>query len=309
MNKARSPICPVCGSAGTRFVHKIERYGFSVWGCTRCSSQFQNPQPKNADRYYDEGYYTGASAFNYQDERTKEYYHNFVHQARLHSIRKFLGDHSANGSRLKILDVGCAFGAFVRAAAEHGDAYGLDVSAYAVKEGNAINKSVATAAQLFCGDLTHLPATPAARKVFKTGSFSAITLIEVAEHLKNPRHDLAVAYRLLKPGGVLVIQTANFSGWQAVDAGVAYHYYLPGHLVYYTAEGLKEMLSQIGFTAFSEFTPTDFPLTAKWRKAWGDVRSLRDLRRYWNMSVYHLKSKLSWRGRPLTSSYVLYARK
>jgi hypothetical protein len=70
------------------------------------------------------------------------------------------------------------------------------------------------------------------------------------------------------------------------------------------------MLAQISaFVSSKNFTPVDFTLWAKWRKAWGDTKSFSDLKRYWRMSLYHLKSKLSWRGRPLTSSYVLYARK
>lgn len=281
--------------------------------------------PHNADAFYDEGYYSGAAAFNYQDERETEYYDNFVHRARLKSIRRYLnqrtsgsartqaattrGDQRQADMRPKFLDVGCAFGAFVRMAAANFQAIGLDVSAFAVKEGNAISAGKRLNARLWCGDLTHLPKTPEARKTFAHGSFAAITLIEVAEHLNTPRTAFATAYELLAPGGVLVIQTANFDGWQAVDAGAEYHYYLPGHLVYFTATGLKQLLKDIGFQAFDEFYPTDFPLWAKWRKSWGTVKKPADLFRFWRMSLYHLKSKLKWRGRPLTSSYVLYARK
>lgn len=307
MKDKREPVCPVCGSAATSFKYRIERHNFSVHACASCGSQFQHPMPRSVKNLYAEGYYTGTAAFSYQDERRAERYHNFVHQARLRTIRKFITGPAA--TKLKFLDIGCAFGAFVRAAAQHGEAYGLDISSYAVKDGNRISHALASPAQLFAGDLSHLPAGNKAKKIFTSGTFSAITLIEVAEHLRAPRIDLAKAFSLLKPGGVLVIQTANFAGLQAVRSGAAYHYYLPGHLVYYTARGLKELLRNIGFTDFFEFTPTDFPLTAKWRKAWGDVKKMSDLKRFWNMSLYHWKSRLSFRGRPLTSSYVLYARK
>lgn len=301
------PHCPVCDSIETGFKYRIERHAFDVWQCNNCYSEFQYPLPPSANSYYDEGYYTGAAAFSYQDERKKEYYHNFVHRARLKSIQKFC--RIANGNAAKFLDVGCAFGAFVRAAAHHGEAFGLDVSAYAVKEGNKIRSEVNPPAQLFQGDLAHLPRSAHARKIFAPASFTAITLVEVAEHLQSPRTAFMAAYKLLQPGGVLVIQTANFEGWQAVKGGADYHYYLPGHLVYYTASGLKRLLSDIGFREFKEFFPVDFSLWTKWRKAWGDVHRARDLTRLWKMSFYHLKSKFKWRVRPLTSSYVLYARK
>jgi hypothetical protein len=80
------------------------------------------------------------------------------------------------------------------------------------------------------GDLTHLPKSKDARETFSTGdSFAAITLIEVAEHLTSPRvPHLPQPIACSKRGGVLVIQTANFEGWQAVKGGADYHYYLPG---------------------------------------------------------------------------------
>lgn len=314
-------LCPVCASPSVAFKYRIERHNFDVWLCKSCGSEFQHPMPKAADAYYDEGYYTGTAAFTYQDERQQEFYHSFVHRARLRTIRHLLRPRNSGvasghttvagitsaSQRPKFLDVGCAFGALVRAAAHDFDAAGLDVSAFAVSEGNKVCAATGSAAKLYRGDLTHLPTEKSARQFFARSSIAAITLIEVAEHLPTPRTALEQAYLLLKPGGVLVIQTANFEGLQAVHGGKNYHYYLPGHLVYYTATGLKAMLAQIGFTQFKEFFPVDFSLWAKWRKAWGDVRRFSDLKRLWNMSLYHVKSKIRRGGRPLTSSYVLYA--
>ncbi len=307
-------VCPVCASATTSFRYTIERHRFDVHRCGDCGSEFQHPMPESANEFYDEAYYAGTATFSYQDERREEKYHSFVHNARLASIRRFLQLSPARvkgGSQRvaagKFLDVGAAFGALSRAAAAAFESYGLDVSRFAVKEGNRISETLGNPARLYQGDLSHLPR--GAGHVFARESFSVITLIEVAEHLQTPRKDLAAAYSLLKPGGVLVIQTANFEGLQAISAGSGYHYYLPGHLVYYTATGLKRLLKEIGFTEFKEFFPVDFSLLAKWRKSWGSVHKLSDLARFWRMSLYHFKSKLRWLGRPLTSSYVLYARK
>ena len=306
-----APACPVCASKNTTFKYTIERYHFDVQQCNDCRSEFRNPMPKSANAFYDEGYYTGTAAFNYQDERREERYHRHVHNARLKSIRRFLRSAYSPSSdtppRETFLDVGAAFGAFARSASESFVSYGLDVSTFAVTEGNKISGTIGNPARLFKGDLCHLPRKLG--RIFSPEYFSAVTLIEVAEHLRTPRRDFAAAYRLLRPGGVLVIQTANFDGWQAVNAGNAYHYYLPGHLVYYTATGLKRMLRDIGFTEFKEFFPVDFTLWAKWRKAWGSVQKLSDLTRFWRMSSYHIKSKFHWHRRPLTASYVLYARK
>lgn len=298
--------CPVCNSSQTTHKYHIGRHNFDVHECKTCLSQFQHPLPKNANAFYGEGYYSGTAKFRYQDERRQEYYHNFVHNARLKSLILFLGK-AYLGCDALFIDVGAAFGALARAAAKYFRSAGLDVSPYAVREGNKVSTALKNSAILFQGDLSHLPRGQA--KYFAPRTVAAITLIEVAEHLKTPRIDLANAYRLLKPGGVLVIQTANFEGWQAVKGGADYHYYLPGHLVYYTATGLKRMLTEIGFREFKEYYPVDFTLWAKWRKAWGDANGIGTILRYMRMTFYHIKSKLKWHGRPLTSSYVLYARK
>ncbi|MCX7633305.1 MAG: class I SAM-dependent methyltransferase [Turneriella sp.] len=304
MRKNKTPRCLVCRKGRLSPQYFIARYGFSVYACAECGSLCQYPLPRNPAQFYDEDYYTGKAHYSYQDERQKEHYHNFVHHARLATIRRFVPN-----LPFKFLDVGCAFGAFVRAAACYGEAYGIDISPFAVREGNRLCKAAGVQARLFQGELTKLPRTALARRVFQPESFAVITLIEVAEHLPNPPAAFRSAFRLLVPGGLLVVQTANFEGWQAIRAGADYHYFLPGHLVYYTARGLKQLLKEIGFREFYEFFPTDFPLWAKWRKAWGDVHQFSDLARYFQMSLYHLRSKLRWRGHPLTSSYVLYAKK
>ena len=292
--------CPVCNSANVCFKYHTNPFSLSIYECKACHSQFQYPTPRNADQFYTQGYYEGSKTFSYQDERRDEHFQNFVHRARLKTIRRYVADG-------KFLDVGCAFGAFSRAAAQNFEAYGLDVSRYAVSEGNTICKQFKSGVRLFQGDLCHLPQKNPAKQIFRKGSFAVIALIEVAEHLKNPRDDFKSAYELLKANGLLIIQTANFEGLQAIKAGRHYHYYLPGHLVYFTATGLKNLLKEIGFTRFIEHTPTDFSLTAKWRKARAQYHYFWNIRRFIKMSWYHCISKFKWKGRPLTSSYVLYA--
>ncbi len=51
------------------------------------------------------------------------------------------------------------------------------------------------------------------------------------EHLSYPEKVFEKLGKILKPGGLLLIQTANFEGWQAINAGADYHYYLPGHFL------------------------------------------------------------------------------
>ncbi|MCB1170000.1 MAG: class I SAM-dependent methyltransferase, partial [Leptospiraceae bacterium] len=193
------------------------------------------------------------------------------------------------------LDAGCSFGGFVAAAERAGyRARGLDLSDFAVQEGLKRGRA--------------LQKGPVARDTFDEASFDVITLIEVMEHLPNPQLAAQSLFRWLRSGGLAVIQTANFQGWQARSEGSDYHYYLPGHLYYYSAENLKTLLRAAGFCRFKLFRPVDFPLSAKLRKmSLAAYPEKAGWKRKLQTSYYHLKGKLHLGSFSLTSSMVLYA--
>lgn len=301
--------CPVCNSHQYEHFGVVKKYtpNLVYYRCVSCESLWQPEPAQNPDDYYQEDYYSGKASFAYYDGRKMFKVDSIVHKARLASIKKFLeeiGNINTLNNKIHFLDVGCAFGSFVRSCAGLGPAYGLDVSRYSVSAGNDWlgREEIFNFRGLKVGSLTHLPNSFTSLRNF----FSVITLIEVAEHLYNPRAHFESAYRLLGNKGVLVIQTANFSGWQAMNSGIDYHYLLPGHLTCYSSGGLIKMLKEIGFTHFKEHIPVDFSLWAKLKKA-GHRWKWLNLWRMMRISVYHLKSKLRKKGRPLTSSWVLYA--
>lgn len=292
--------CVVCNSPTINFYAQITKFKtpFTLYRCKECFCVFQHPVPEDADLFYDRDYYVGSADFSYHDERKSEKFKNYVWQARLKTIK----DHKPAG---RFLDVGCSFGGFVRAASEYYESYGMDVSEYAVTEGNKFGlKQNYKGQQLFHGSLLNLPDHP----VFKR-KFDIITLIEVWEHLIDPQRQAQAAFNLLNPGGLLVIQTANLEGWQAVNAGKGYHYFLPGHLVCYTATGLKYLLQEAGFNEFKEYIPVDFGLLPKLKKMRGSFSGVLDYFKMVKTSWYHIKSYMKKKQRPLTSSYVLYAKK
>lgn len=46
---------------------------------------------------------------------------------------------------------------------------------------------------------------------YENDSFDVITCLQVIEHLTNPEHLLTEIYRILKPGGVLILSTPNLA--------------------------------------------------------------------------------------------------
>jgi SAM-dependent methyltransferase len=109
---------------------------------------------------------------------------------------------SVRRGEIKWLDVGCAYGFLVKYAYDAGiDAYGCDVSLYAIERGKKLLPDIAE--RLFvckCEDVV---------KQFGKESFDVVSLIEVIEHLPKPIDGLIAAYQVLKSGGILIITTPD----------------------------------------------------------------------------------------------------
>ncbi len=280
--------CPICQSS-FQPLYQIRRFtpALEILRCPQCGLQRQAVFPEDLAALYGESYYSGEADYSYEDERKQEAYYDHVWRARLRTIRRHVPPPAS------LLDVGCSFGGFVAAAERAGyRGTGLDLSAYAVTEGRKLGRN------LIQGDLHQA-----------TGQYDIITLIEVIEHLPDPLQTMGRLYSLLRPGGLLVIQTANFLGLQAIRAGADYHYYLPGHLFYYSTRNLRLLLEKYGFHRIRFYRGVDFGLLPKLLKMRGGFHCLRDYRRMLPTTIYHLKSRIAFGDFALTSSMVCYARK
>ncbi|MGH2947282.1 MAG: class I SAM-dependent methyltransferase [Solirubrobacteraceae bacterium] len=137
----------------------------------------------------------------------------------------------------RLLDVGCANGAFVARMGELGwCAEGIDPDAEAVAGARAAGLAVTEAMLEAIDDAEH------------AGAYDAITLSHVIEHVHDPAADLERARRLLRPGGMLWIATPNLESlghrrfgrdWLGLDP--------PRHLVLFTRGSLDELLRRAGF--------------------------------------------------------------
>lgn len=96
----------------------------------------------------------------------------------------------------KILDVGCGIGTYVHKLRQFSDqVYGIDIESERIAEGGRL--------------LPNLMVAAAERPPFVSGSFDVILLHEVLEHVEDDRQVVAEAYRLLAPGGRMVIFAPN----------------------------------------------------------------------------------------------------
>lgn len=282
--------CPLCGSADVSSLYEITRFSpaFQVFVCAACAFQFTNPRPapELEKSFYEEGYYLGNAEYTYTDERKNEKFNRYVWDARLRKIRSFV-------PRGAFLDIGCSFGGLVKCASQYYESSGVESSTYAYRD--AINRGLI------------VENASAENMSVHENSKDVITMIEVLEHTRDPIGVINNCYRILRKNGVFVIQTADMNSWQAINAGKAYHYYLPGHLSYFNECNITMALKKAGFQTLKIFRPVDFGLLPKLLKMRGSFTKLSDYLRMLPTSVYHFKGFFRKKKIPLTASMVVYA--
>lgn len=100
----------------------------------------------------------------------------------------------------KLLDIGCAYGFFVDAALDHFEAYGIDISQFAVRKSKRCCRG-----SIFRASAISLP--------FKEESFDVVTILDTLEHIPQLDQCLKDVTRVLKGEGVLFLQLPNPLIW------------------------------------------------------------------------------------------------
>lgn len=232
--------CPACDSTAARpllettdRLYRTTRRQFRVVECRQCRLLRLDPQPAPAElgRYYPKDYWFSAS--EHTASRLAEAYRRFVLRDHVRFVQQAIASSPERGL---LLDVGCGGGLFLRLMRERGHAVaGLDFSCDA-----AVVAWRRNGIPVACGSLAHAP--------FASGSFAAITMFHVLEHLYEPASYLEAAHRLLQPGGRLIVQVPNASCWQFFLLGENWSGLdVPRHLIDFRARDLETLLDNCGF--------------------------------------------------------------
>lgn len=203
------------GVRGTQYIVK----------CNHCGLIYANPRPR-AEEVID-GYssaideiYVGAAA------------------GRTGTFRRCVELVDKYAARGKLLDVGCAAGFFVKAASDAGwDAMGVEPCRWLANYGiNELGVKV-------------LPLTLSEAK-FPDHSFDVVTIWDVLEHVPDPLAELHEIFRILRPGGLFMVNYPDAGTWQAKLAGKHWWFYLSVHLTYFTRDTVQAMMRKAGFGDF-----------------------------------------------------------
>ncbi len=184
-------------------------------------------------------------AFDYEREIPPGYYDKIYREGAgirfcWHEL-KFRAVASRIGTPRRLLDIGCGPGTFVGNYLAGVEAVGLDLSA----------AQVAYAEQTYGSALHRFSAVPVS--TLDAGSFDAVTVIELIEHLHPDvaRQLLADIRRVLQPGGILVLTTPNYASlWPLIEMVVNARVevgYDEQHVNKYRRRALRRDLAAAGF--------------------------------------------------------------
>ena len=235
--------CPLCGHDRVAMLLEApdavpadgDGLWFAVVRCEHCGTAYTNPRPTPATigRFYPPDYRPHRRPRKMETARPSRPVRSLLLGRPCNERRGTLPWHG----RGRLLDFGCGGGGFLKRMADQGwEVTGLDAAVGAVRQ---IQEELGLKALV--GSLPHPELPP--------GSFDVVTMWHSLEHVHRPLAILREAYRLLVPGGKLVVATPNIeslpfywfgSSWFGLD--------LPRHLTHFTPKTLRAMLETAGFS-------------------------------------------------------------
>lgn len=220
-------VCNLCEKSNIKFFTRKNKH--SVYKCSNCGFLFVSPLPAQIE-VYDKSYFSGAeNGFGYIDYDVDKEPMRITFEKYIECIHR-IGVRSG-----KLLDIGAATGFFMKIAQTKGfETTGVEISEYASQKGRNKGLSVLT------GDLMDVD--------FSAGLFDVITMCDVLEHVSSPKNFLFESKRILKHGGLLVINTPDAGSVVAKFFGPRWHLIVPPeHLHYFSKKNLAHFLSKNGF--------------------------------------------------------------
>jgi 2-polyprenyl-3-methyl-5-hydroxy-6-metoxy-1,4-benzoquinol methylase len=264
--------CPVCGEADRRTLHpdlvdnvfRVAPGKWILYQCQACQSAYLDPRPSSATigiAY--SNYYTHhatvernkivGSSFSLLRRALANGYLNARYGTR-YSPSNVLGILAATVFHSKrealdvsfrwlpkpllgyrLLDIGCGNGTFLLKAREAGwQVVGIDPDPKAIEMARQFGLDT------HVGFIDVLDG--------QAECFDVITLSHVIEHIHDPRAALSAIQRLLKPGGMLYLETPNIQSlgfsifgknWRGIES--------PRHVVLYSICGVQHLLHSCGF--------------------------------------------------------------
>ena len=222
--------CRLCGSpdladfgaipdsdyfAGRVLPHRLA--GGRLYGCSSCGSMFRHP---------------AMSASSYMELYEQGNPTQWDSKSARHDLSVIRSMITSDPRLSSVLDVGCGTGEFLHSLPQHLKKYGVEPSA-------ATDHAESRGIEIVARQIELLPSR---------AQFSAITIIDVIEHVVDPASLLTQAYAHLAPGGKIIISTgdpANFY-WRHVFKSRFWYASFPEHITFPSVEFCRNWCERHG---------------------------------------------------------------
>lgn len=240
--------CPNCQTSEFDTVATQSIFGedFKIVRCKKCGLIHTNPRPTKEwkKRFYDPEYN------GYIEEKGRDFVYlpSPKREPANHMILNFICN-QFNPRKARVIDIGCATGDFVKIAEDYGfEAFGCDFSKAALCYGYQKYQL-----KLVQGAAESLP--------LADETFDFVTMLHLIEHFPNPFSAIKEAKRILRKGGIFIVETPNYLTYYYIQRYLSFlipiyckitgRYDLPwfpfDHLFHWTHKTLIGALSQEGF--------------------------------------------------------------
>ncbi|MEI6949349.1 class I SAM-dependent methyltransferase [Paraflavisolibacter sp. H34] len=229
--------CPVCGNSEINPLLTVKDFSvsgkeFVVWQCAACSLRFTQDAPDEASigpYYKSPDYISHTNTSKGMINKAYQAVRNYTLKQKQQLIVSQTGVQTG-----AILDVGCGTGAFLAVMKKGGwKTEGIELDSDARRLARELNGIVAREPSV----MAQLPA----------GSFDAITLWHVLEHVHDLHPYVERLKELLKKGGKIFIAVPNY---QSLDAGIYRPYWaaydVPRHLYHFSPRSVEVLLQKHG---------------------------------------------------------------
>lgn len=229
--------CPVCSSANivsklsaTDFT--VSQQIFAIWHCNDCTLRFTQDVPGQdaIGPYYQSDNYISHS------DTKKGFINTLYHLVRKRTLNKkrALIIDQLGMTKGELLDIGCGTGAFLNTMKTAGwGITGLEPDDTARKKANELY-SIA-------------PQSPEKLFELKAGTYHAITMWHVLEHVHELHAYIKQLANLITPNGRIFIAVPNYT---SKDADIYQEYWaaydVPRHLYHFSPESVQQLIATYG---------------------------------------------------------------
>lgn len=232
--------CILCESREITTLYQKIKNNFNIDQCQECGLAFTNPQPSlsELDKMYqkEKVIFSGSGEKELKKLKKIKKIYDRLSSQRLCVIEKYQ-------RKGKLLDIGSGGGFFLAYARERDwQVDGLELSQWGVTVAKKIFQI-----NVFQGDLMQAN--------YPNNSYDVVTMYDVLEHIINPLTELKEVYRILKPGGLLIVNVPNFNSffaklnknhWSKLDP--------PQHLWHFAPDTLSKIITKSGFNVLEQKT-------------------------------------------------------